>query len=287
MSAFLVYFAFIGAIDSAALEIQVDYDSKVENSAVFTSILPSVSFVFYIRSVSYSHEVTIERDEMMIWCVENDAPTRNIAVYTLQSAGFPARGFDDGTSFWDALQIQHPQLVLLDRVLPGMDGLEILKRIRSSGAVKNMPVIMVAESNELEVIRCLDSGADDCLSKPFGMMEMVSRIRSVLRRYTSQNPDTALRMGDITLYPNERIVKVAGKTAPLTYKEFELLLRFLSNPETVLTREQLYKEVWRGEYTEQNRTVDMHIRTLRKKLGDSGNLIESVRYIGYRMKKVL
>ena len=246
-----------------------------------------MTFFFYIRSVPYSQEETIERDEMMIWCVEDDAPTRNIAVYTLQSAGFPARGFGDGASFWDALQMEHPQLVLLDRMLPEIDGLEILKRIRSSGAVKNMPVIMVAECNELEVIRCLDAGADDCISKPFGMMEMVSRIRSVLRRYTRQNPDMALRMGDITLYPNERIVKVSGKTAPLTYKEFELLKRFLSNPETVFTREQLYKEVWLGEYSEQNRTVDMHIRTLRKKLGDSGNLIESVRYIGYRMKKVL
>ena len=224
---------------------------------------------------------------MMIWCVGNDAPTRSIAVYTLQSAGFPARGFGDGASFWDALQMEHPQLVLLDRMLPEIDGLEILKRIRSSGAVKNMPVIMAADRNELEVIRCLDSGADDCLPKPYGMMEMVSRIRAVLRRYESQNPETSLRMGDISLYPNERIVQVSGKTVPLTYKEFELLMRFLSNPETVFTREQLYKEVWRGEYIDQNRTVDMHIRTLRKKLGDSGNLIESVRYIGYRMKKVL
>lgn len=224
---------------------------------------------------------------MMIWCVENDAAIRNIAVYTLQSAGFQARGFDDGTSFWEALQIQHPQLVLLDRVLPEMDGLEMLQRIRSSGAVKDLPVIMAGGEDEFEVIRYLDCGADDCIPKPFGMMEMVSRIRAVLRRYQSQNPDTALRMGDIALYPNERLVTVADKKVVLTYKEFELLLRFLSNPGEVLSRDQLYREVWNGEYAEQNRTLDMHIRTLRKKLGDSGNLIESVRYIGYRMDKIL
>lgn len=223
----------------------------------------------------------------MIWCVERDAATRNMEVYTLQSAGFGARGFESGASFWEELQTEHPQLVLMEAAFPETGGLELLKKIRSSGAVKNLPVIMAAGRNEFEVVRCLDSGADDCLSKPFGMMEMVSRIRAVLRRYQSQNPDHALRMGNIALYPNERIVKADGKSTALTYKEFELLLRFLSNPGEVLSREQLYREVWGGEYRDQNRTVDMHVRTLRKKLGSSGSLIESVRYIGYRMKKVL
>lgn len=223
----------------------------------------------------------------MIWCVESDAATRNMEVYTLQSAGFDARGFESGTSFWEELQIESPQLVLVDAAGPETGGLELLKKIRSSGAAKNLPVIMAAGGNEFEVIRCLDAGADDCLSKPFGMMVMVSRIRAVLRRYESQNQESILRMGDIALYPNERIAKAAGKNITLTYKEFELLLRFLSNPGEVFSREQLYREVWGGEFSGQNRTVDMHVRTLRKKLGSSGSLIESVRYIGYRMKKVL
>ena len=260
---------------------------RCKNSGVYTDFTISDFRILHSKCIIYFINPKSERNEMMVWCVENDAATRNIAVYTLQSAGFPARGFNTGASFWEELQIQHPQLVLLDSVLPEIGGLEMLKMIRSSAAVKHLPVIMSAGRSELEVIRCLDSGADDCLSKPFGMMEMVSRVRAVLRRYESQNPDTALRMGDIALYPNERIAKVAGKTTPLTYKEFELLLRFLSNPGEVFSREQLYKEVWGGEYIDQNRTVDMHIRTLRKKLGDSGKLIESVRYIGYRMKKLL
>ena len=146
MSAFLVHPVFIGSISNQLLWVfNKVCDSDVEDLVFFTFILGCVSFVFYIRSVKLFHENTIERVEMMIWCVENDVPTRNIAVYTLQSAGFPARGFGDGASFWDALQMEHPQLVLLDRMLPEIDGLEILKRIRSSDAVKNMPVIMVAD----------------------------------------------------------------------------------------------------------------------------------------------
>ena len=223
----------------------------------------------------------------MIWCVENDAAVRNIAVYTLQSAGFQARGFENGTSFWNALQTENPKLVVMDAVLPGMDGLELLKKIRASGTVQDLPVIMAAGQTEYDIIRCLDSGADDCLSKPFGMMEMVSRIRAVLRRYTPREPQQVLTMANIALYQNERTVRADGNPVQLTYKEFELLRHFLLHPGEVFTREQLYQEIWGGTFTDQNRTVDMHVRTLRKKLGDSGRLIESVRYIGYRMKKVL
>lgn len=223
----------------------------------------------------------------MIWCVENDAAVRNIAVYTLQSAGFQARGFENGTSFWNALQTENPKLVVMDAVLPGMDGLELLKKIRASGTVQDLPVIMAAGQTEYDIIRCLDSGADDCLSKPFGMMEMVSRIRAVLRRYTPREPQQVLTMANIALYQNQRTVRADGNPVQLTYKEFELLRHFLLHPGEVFTREQLYQEIWGGTFTDQNRTVDMHVRTLRKKLGDSGRLIESVRYIGYRMKKVL
>lgn len=223
----------------------------------------------------------------MIWCVENDAAVRNIAVYTLQSAGFQARGFENGTSFWNALQTENPKLVVMDAVLPGMDGLELLKKIRASGTVQDLPVIMAAGQTEYDIIRCLDSGADDCLSKPFGMMEMVSRIRAVLRRYTPREPQQVLTMANIALYQNQRTVRADGNPVQLTYKEFELLRHFLLHPGEVFTREQLYQEIWGGTFTDQNRTVDMHVRTLRKKLGDSGRLIESVRYIGYRMKKAL
>ena len=223
----------------------------------------------------------------MIWCVENDAAVRNIAVYSLQSAGFQARGFENGTSFWNALQTENPKLVVMDAVLPGMDGLELLKKIRASGTVQDLPVIMAAGQTEYDIIRCLDSGADDCLSKPFGMMEMVSRIRAVLRRYTPREPQQVLTMANIALYQNQRTVRADGNPVQLTYKEFELLRHFLLHPGEVFTREQLYQEIWGGTFTDQNRTVDMHVRTLRKKLGDSGRLIESVRYIGYRMKKAL
>lgn len=222
----------------------------------------------------------------MIWCVENDAAVRNIAVYTLQAAGFQAKGFESGTSFWDALQTECPELVVLDALLPGMDGMEVLKKIRTSGTVQDLPVIMAAGRTEYDVIRCLDSGADDCLSKPFGMMEMVSRVKAVLRRYTPKESLHTLVMDNITLCQDEHTVRVYGKPLQLTHKEFELLQRFLLKPGEVFSREQLYSEIWGGKFTDQNRTVDIHVQTLRKKLGDSGKLIESVRYIGYRMKKV-
>lgn len=222
----------------------------------------------------------------MIWCVENDAAIRNIAVYTLQSAGFQARGFENGTSFWNALQTESPELVVMDALLPGMDGMELLKRIRTSGTMQDLPVIMAAGQTEYDIIRCLDSGADDCLSKPFGMMEMVSRVKAVLRRYTPKKSSHTLVIDNIALYQDERTVRVDGKPVQLTYKEFELLQRFLLNPGEVFSREQLYSEIWGGKLTDQSRTVDIHVQTLRKKLGDSGKLIESVRYIGYRMKKV-
>lgn len=223
----------------------------------------------------------------MIWCVENDAATRNIEVYTLQSAGFEAKGYACADSFWEALQTENPELVLLDAVLPGVDSVELLKRIRASGLAGQIPVIMAAKSSaEYDVIRCLDSGADDCLGKPFGMMEMVSRVRAVLRRYNAQPEERVLKADAIALYPDERIVRIDGRSVDLTYKEFELLRTFLENPGEVFSREWLHEHIWGGNCRKQTRTVDIHIRTLRKKLGDCGKLIESVRYIGYRMKKV-
>lgn len=224
----------------------------------------------------------------MIWCVEEDTATRNIAVYTLQTAGFEAKGYSCAGTFWDALQADRPELVVLDTVLPGMDGVELLKRIRASGAVGTIPVIMTAKSaSEYDVIRCLDSGADDCLGKPFGMLELVSRVKAVLRRCQPQLEARLLKADAVTLSPSERTVKVDGKAVALTYKEFELLKRFMKNPGEVFSRERLYTEIWGRPDRNQNRTVDIHVRSLRKKLGACGRLIESVRYVGYRMKKVL
>ena len=223
----------------------------------------------------------------MIWCVEKDGAARNIQVYALESAGFHAKGFENGTSFWEALQTEKPELVLLDTALPGMDGVELLKRIRMSGTVGSLPVIMATGNTEYDIVRCLDAGADDCVSKPFGMMEMVSRVRAVLRRHQPKEPDNVLRAGNIAVYLNERAAAADGQKVNLSYKEFELLRLFMEHPGEVFTREQLYTKIWKAEYTGKNRTVDIHVQTLRKKLGTCGSLIESVRYIGYRMKKVL
>lgn len=220
----------------------------------------------------------------MIWCVENDAAIRNIAIYALQTAGFQARGFENGTSFWNALQTESPMLVLMDILLPGMDGMELLKRIRTSGAKQDLPVIMAVGQTGYDTIRCLELGADDCLSKPFGMMEMVSRVKAVLRRCFPKEPSNVLRIDKITLYPDERTAKVDGNPVQLTYKEFELLQHFLLNPGEAFSREQLYSDIWGGVLTDRSRTVDMHVRTLRKKLGSCGSRIETVRNVGYRLE---
>ena len=222
----------------------------------------------------------------MIWCVENDAATRNIEVYALQSAGFEAKGFDSGTSCWETLQRENPQLVMLDMMLPGMDGLELLERIRASAQVRDLPVIMATGKVEYDIVRCLDSGADDCLVKPFGMLEMVSRVRAVLRRYGFMESDNVLQNGRIEVDLNGHSVKAKGRPVELTYKEFEILCLLMKNPGKVLSREQLYTKIWESAYDGKSRTVDVHIRTLRKKLGACGDMIEGVRFMGYRMKEV-
>lgn len=220
----------------------------------------------------------------MIWCLERDPSMRNLEVYALQSAGFEAKGFEDHSLFWDALHAQIPQLAIIDAPSPGSDSLDLLKKIRACPEVDSLPVIMSTGQAEYDVIRCLDAGADDCLCKPFGMMEMVSRVRAVLRRCHSRW-ESALRVGDILLDPDAHTVLAGGEKVTLTYKEFQLLRLFMEHPGEVFSREQLYQTVWKGDYNEKNRTVDIHIQSLRKKLGSSGKWIESIRYIGYRMKK--
>lgn len=221
----------------------------------------------------------------MIWCVEDDASIRDIEVYTLQSTGFEARGFEDGLSFRDALEKEKPELVILDVMIPGMDGVELLRLMKSRADTKDIPEIMAtAKGKEYDKIQSLDLGADDYLVKPFGVMEMISRVKAVLRRCQPKEAQTLLRIGDLILNPGERTVTTDGERVVLTYKEFELLRMFLSHPGTVFTREQLMNDIWGMDYYGETRTVDMHIRTLRVKLGKYGDLIETVRNVGYRME---
>ncbi len=219
----------------------------------------------------------------MIWCVEDDTSAREIELYTLNSTGFEARGFDNGTSFWEALQKEKPDLVLLDVMLPGIDGIELLKRIRRNAELYRIPVIMAtAKGEEYDKIQGLDLGADDYLVKPFGMMEMVSRIKAVLRRCQPGDNPHLLEDGEVVVNLDERTVTVSGSRVDITYKEFELLRIFMAHPGIAFTREKLFSQVWNMDYMGDSRTLDMHIRTLRMKLGDSGKYIKTVRNVGYR-----
>ena len=221
----------------------------------------------------------------MIWCVEDDASIRDIEVYALISTGFEARGFEDGDSFWEALQSEQPELVVLDVMLPGRDGVTLLKLMKQSEEFKDIPVIMAtAKGSEYDKIQSLDMGADDYLVKPFGIMEMVSRVKAVLRRCRPVKGSKLLKLEGLTLNPDEHTVTIDGVRANLTFKEYELLHLFLSQPGTAFTREQLLSNVWNAEYLGETRTVDMHIRTLRQKLGTYGHLIETVRNVGYRLE---
>ena len=221
----------------------------------------------------------------MIWCMEDDASIRDIEVYTLSSTGFEARGFDDGVSFWSALQTQKPDLVVLDVMLPGVDGIELLQRMKASAELRTIPVVMAtAKGAEYDRIRGLDLGADYYLVKPFGVMELVSCVKAVLRRCRPDKAAHLLRSGGLVVDLDAHTVTVDGARVALTYKEFELLRLFLSHPGMAFTRDQLFQEVWGMDFCGETRTVDMHIRTLRQKLGPYGRRIETVRNVGYRME---
>ena len=221
----------------------------------------------------------------MIWCVEDDASIRDIEIYALNSTGLEARGFEDGLSFWQALQAEQPQLVILDVMLPGVDGVELLRRMKDAPELSQIPVIMAtAKGAEYDKIQSLDLGADDYLVKPFGMMEMVSRVKAVLRRCQPRQVAHLLQVGGLIVNLDERTATVDGQRIMITYKEFELLRLFLSNPGMAFTREQLFAQVWNTEYMGESRTLDMHIRTLRQKLGPYGKMIETVRNVGYRLE---
>jgi len=219
----------------------------------------------------------------MIWCVEDDTGIRDIEMYALNSAGFETRGFEDGLSFWKALKKEQPKLVILDVMLPEMDGIELLTKMRESIEYRDIPVIMAtAKGQEYDRIRGLDLGADDYIVKPFSMMEMVSRVKAVLRRSQPQQVSKLLKAGGLVVNSDEHTVTADGERVQLTYKEFELLRLFLSHPGMAYTREQLFTQVWNMDYLGDSRTLDMHIRTLRQKLDGYGKMIETVRNVGYR-----
>ena len=220
----------------------------------------------------------------MIFCVEDDDNIRELVIYTLETTGLEARGFADGTAFMEAWAFDTPELVLLDIMLPGEDGLEILKKLKNSSKTKDIPVIMVtAKGSEYDKVVGLDSGADDYVTKPFGMMELISRIKAVLRRSGKQQDKTKLSVGGISLDTKKHEVKVDGEQVVLTLKEFELLEKLMRNQGIVLTRDQLLTEIWGYDFDGETRTVDVHIRTLRQKLGEQGSLVKTVRGVGYRI----
>lgn len=222
----------------------------------------------------------------MIFCVDDDNTIREIEVYTLKQTGFEAKGFADGETLFEALKAEKPDLIVLDIMLPGKDGMEILQEIRSNPETEKIPVIMAtAKGTEIDKIQGLDKGADDYLVKPFGPMEMVSRIKAVLRRCNRQTTSAdTLISGKIVLKDKEHKVTVNGERVNLTFKEYELLKTFMLNPDIVFTRDQLLSLVWGLDHMGESRTVDMHIKTLRKKLGIAGSQIETVIGVGYRME---
>ena len=222
----------------------------------------------------------------MIYCVEDEQSIRELMLYALRASGFEAEGFGDGEALFGALETARPRLILLDIMLPGMDGMEILKKLRATPATAHIPVIMAsAKGTEYDKVLGLDLGADDYLAKPFGMMEMVSRIRAVLRRSPEAQQKSLLRFGQLEMDSLSHTLRVNGSRGELTLKEFEILKLFLEHPGRVFSRDQLLEKIWSTDYVGETRTVDVHIGTLRTKLGPCGDYIRTVRGVGYRMEE--
>ena len=220
----------------------------------------------------------------MIYCVEDDDNIRELVIYTLETTGLKARGFAEGSAFMEALAFDTPELILLDIMLPGDDGLELLKKLKSYPKTKSIPGIMVtAKGTEYDKVIGLDSGADDYVTKPFGMMELVSRIKAVLRRSGKVEDRIDMELSGVRMDIKKHEVTVDGKQIALTLKEFELLEKLMRNQGIVLTRDQLLTEIWGYDFDGETRTVDVHIRTLRQKLGTKGEIIQTVRGVGYRV----
>lgn len=222
----------------------------------------------------------------LIYCVEDDTSIRDIEIYTLQSTGYEAVGFENGKDFFAQIHKRVPDLVILDIMLPDISGMEILSKLKKDPSTMNLPVILAsAKGTEFDKITGLDTGADDYLAKPFGMMEMVSRVRAVLRRATPKT-QTLITAGNITINDATHEVRVNGEYVELTLKEYSVLKMLISHPHIVFTRDRLLNEIWGMDYDGETRTVDVHIRTLRTKLKEAGSCIETIRGVGYRYKKL-
>lgn len=220
----------------------------------------------------------------MIYYLEDDDSIRELVIYTLTHSNLEAKGFAHPKEFWKAMEEQKPSLLLLDIMLPGEDGMQILQKLRSSSGTKRLPVILItAKGTEYDKVRGLDSGADDYIAKPFGMMELVARVKAMLRRSDEFADQPSFSMGCLSVCPTRHEVKVEGEMVILTYKEFELLCLLLRHQGLVLTRDQILTKIWGYEFDGESRTVDVHIRTLRQKLGPAGDYIETVRGVGYKI----
>lgn len=222
----------------------------------------------------------------MIYCVEDDAGIRELMIYTLQASDLQAKGLPDADAFWAAMEKEKPKLILLDIMLPGEDGISILKKLKAQSTTADIPVIMAtAKGTEYDKVIGLDLGADDYLAKPFGMMEMVSRVKAVLRRAYKDEKTDIVAVGKLILNPQTHTIRADGEKVILTLKEFELLHKFMRHPGRVYSREQLLSDIWGADYVGETRTVDVHIGTLRTKLGECGEYIDTVRGVGYRLEE--
>ena len=220
----------------------------------------------------------------MIYILEDDNSIRELVVYTLNSTGFETQGFGKPSQFWAAVDRQAPNLVLLDIMLPEEDGLQVLKKLRAAAPTKKVPVMMLtAKDSEYDKVLGLDTGADDYLPKPFGMMELVARVKALLRRAEPEPEAKEFVLGELRVSPARHLVLVGGREVQLTLKEFELLRTLLENDGMVLTRDKLLTKIWGYDFDGETRTVDVHVRTLRQKLGEMGSLIETVRGVGYKI----
>lgn len=220
---------------------------------------------------------------MKIWCIEDDENINNLVTYALQSAGYEARGFSDFRRFSSRMAREMPDLVILDIMLPDTDGMEILKQLRSNPETRGIPVIMLtAKTAEIDRVKALDMGADDYVPKPFGVMELISRVRRVLRRTDPGGRREVISCGDVRMYPGQHLVESGGHPVELTLKEYNLLLLLISNPGQVFSRRQIMDRVWGDSFVGESRTIDMHIKTLRQKLGEGGEIIKTVRGVGYK-----
>ena len=220
----------------------------------------------------------------MIYFVEDDNSIRELVLYTLNNAGYEARGFEKPSLFWEGLKQEMPRLILLDIMLPEEDGLQILKRLRSTPATSKIPIMMLtAKGTEYDKVIGLDYGADDYVPKPFGMMELIARVKALLRRAEIVDTDRDYTVGELVVSPSKHVVRACGQDVTLTLKEFEMLVLLVENQGIVFTRDQLLTKIWGYAFDGESRTVDVHIRSLRQKLGSCGRLIETVRGIGYKI----